>query len=177
MTTINQPVAWAAFAENGNIRIWTSAQKDIRKLAETVGFELVPLYTSPVVAAPARVPDGLADVMAAVFRELEHREGSRGNAPGHSHDVPGVWDSDNGPISGQPCAWCALWNKAKAMLSAAPAAPADAVAKDAERYRWLRDSVGEHWHAAIDDLIGVESPDDVDAAIDAAMAAQKCGAA
>lgn len=49
--------------------------------------------------------------------------------------------------------------------------------KDAERYRWLRDSVGEHWHAAIDDLIGVESPDDVDAAIDAAMAVQKGGAA
>ena len=37
-----------------------------------------------------------------------------GNAPGHAHDVPGVWDSDNGELAGKPCAWCAVWARAVA---------------------------------------------------------------
>ncbi len=37
-----------------------------------------------------------------------------GNAPGHSHEVPGVWDSDNGDLAGKPCAWCAVWARAVA---------------------------------------------------------------
>ena len=37
-----------------------------------------------------------------------------GNAPGHAHEVPGVWDSDNGELAGKPCAWCAVWAKAVA---------------------------------------------------------------
>ena len=37
-----------------------------------------------------------------------------GNAPGHCHEVPGVWDSDNGELAGKPCAWCAVWAKAVA---------------------------------------------------------------
>lgn len=66
-----------------------------------------------------RVPDEFADVMRAVFAEMEARDGHRGNAPGHAHEVPGIWDDDNGDLAGQPCAWCALWNKAAAMLAAA----------------------------------------------------------
>ncbi len=37
-----------------------------------------------------------------------------GNAPGHCHEVPGVWDSDNGELAGKPCAWCTVWAKAVA---------------------------------------------------------------
>lgn len=71
------------------------------------------------------VPDDFRDVFAAVIRELENNRfgGHNGNAPGHAHDIPGVWDSDNGALAGQPCAWCALWNKAKAMLADAPTPP------------------------------------------------------
>lgn len=65
--------------------------------------------------------DGLADVLIAVFSEIEARYGDGdGNAPGHGHEIPGIWDSDNGDLAGQPCAWCALWNKAKSMLAATP---------------------------------------------------------
>lgn len=48
-----KPVAWAHFAENGNIRIWTSAPKDVRRLGNSVGFELVPLYNNPAIPQPA----------------------------------------------------------------------------------------------------------------------------
>lgn len=41
------PVAWAVFAANGNIRIWSSASEPVRKLAEAEGMNLVPLYTIP----------------------------------------------------------------------------------------------------------------------------------
>ena len=37
-----------------------------------------------------------------------------GNAPGHAHEVPGVWDDDNDELSGKPCAWCAVWARAVA---------------------------------------------------------------
>ena len=48
-----KPVAWAAFADNGNIRIWTSASETMRKLAADEGMELTPLYSAPV---PATTP-------------------------------------------------------------------------------------------------------------------------
>ena len=34
------------------------------------------------------------------------------DAPGHSHTVPGVWDSDNGRLAGEECAYCTLWRQA-----------------------------------------------------------------
>jgi hypothetical protein len=55
-----------------------------------------------------------------LLRELlvqlcENPASSRGgNAPGHGHEVPGVWDSDNGELAGKPCAWCAVWARAVA---------------------------------------------------------------
>lgn len=39
-------------------------------------------------------------------------------APGHCHDVPGIWDIDNDPsIAGKSCDWCAHWNAARAALT------------------------------------------------------------
>lgn len=36
----------------------------------------------------------------------------RSQAPGHCHDVPGIWDTSNLPdIAGKPCEWCATWAK------------------------------------------------------------------
>ncbi|MGX5887839.1 hypothetical protein [Burkholderia gladioli] len=66
------------------------------------------------------------DLLAAVTREIDDGEYGhpwRGteNAPGHAHDVPGVWDSDNGKKAGKPCAWCMTWNRARAALAASPA--------------------------------------------------------
>lgn len=36
-----------------------------------------------------------------------------GNAPGHSHEVPGTWDADNGELAGRECAWCKVWATAR----------------------------------------------------------------
>lgn len=40
------------------------------------------------------------------------------DAPGHSHQVPGIWDDDasNGENAGKPCEWCAQWDRAKTAL-------------------------------------------------------------
>lgn len=35
-----------------------------------------------------------------------------GSAPGHCHEIPGVWDKSNGlPSAGKPCLRCAAWNE------------------------------------------------------------------
>lgn len=60
----------------------------------------------------------LRDLLRLVVSELPHRNsGSDGNAPGHGHRTPGVWDGDNGELSGRPCAWCAIWAAAKAEVA------------------------------------------------------------
>ncbi|WP_186084830.1 helix-turn-helix domain-containing protein [Burkholderia gladioli] len=78
------------------------------------------------------------DLLAAMTREIddgEYGQPWRGteNAPGHAHDVPGVWDTDNGSKAGKPCAWCMTWNRARAALAASPA-PAISESEDA----WAR---------------------------------------
>ncbi len=72
----------------------------------------------------ARPPGGASwrDLLAAVLREIEDGEylgpwTRTENAPGHGHDVAGIWDSHNGPKSGTACAWCMTWNKARAALA------------------------------------------------------------
>lgn len=39
------------------------------------------------------------------------------NAPGHAHQIIGIWDSDNGILAGQPCSWCIAWNAAREALA------------------------------------------------------------
>ncbi|MBB5546630.1 hypothetical protein [Paraburkholderia fungorum] len=67
------------------------------------------------------------DLLEAVLREVEDGEylgpwSGAENAPGHGHDVPGIWDSHNGVKSGMQCAWCMTWNKARSALAVARAA-------------------------------------------------------
>jgi hypothetical protein len=56
-----EPVAWANFAETGNIRIWTSAAKDAVRIAKENGIRLTPLYTAPQ-------PDRVSELEAEVER-------------------------------------------------------------------------------------------------------------
>ena len=44
--------------------------------------------------------------------QQKDRVGRNGNAPGHGHSTPGIWDSDNGEIAGHECAECALFELA-----------------------------------------------------------------
>lgn len=57
-------------------------------------------------------------VLHAVLREMPRRGRNDGNAPGHAHEVPGIWDRDNGSLAGTECAWCKAWNTAKEAIRA-----------------------------------------------------------
>lgn len=70
-------------------------------------------------AAPSEVPDDsrelarLKGLICAMVDHLERRHEFRdGNAPGHSHKIPGVWDIDNSELAGKKCSWCELWQEA-----------------------------------------------------------------
>ncbi len=141
------PVAHAVILPNGMTRIWFSDKERGEQWRKEEGIkqELTPLYTAPpannqseqnleMVNPPApSVPDGWLEILEAVLREMPARKGVNGNAPGHGHRITGIWDDDNGPLSGKPCAWCMTWNKVKSMLAEQqPEQPADLV-RDAER--------------------------------------------
>lgn len=50
--------------------------------------------------------------LANIFNKLDRGEG----APGHLHDVAGIWDADNAPgVAGTKCEWCAQWDAARAL--------------------------------------------------------------
>ena len=60
--------------------------------------------------------DRLLDALTRLVHELPR--GDRGNAPGHSHKVPGIWDSDNGALSGSPCRLCDAYARAILLVGA-----------------------------------------------------------
>ena len=66
-----------------------------------------------------------ADLVWGVIQELEERRSvSPGNAPGHDHQEPGIWDSTGNPeeLRGKPCEWCRKWNYMKLLLCSGEAA-------------------------------------------------------
>ncbi|WP_348971433.1 hypothetical protein [Pseudomonas atacamensis] len=66
--------------------------------------------------------EALRSVMACVVNEIPNQTSRNGNAPGHCHAIPGVWDQGNGAKSGTECAWCKVWNAAVAMSEGQPVA-------------------------------------------------------
>lgn len=66
--------------------------------------------------------EALRSVMACVVNEIPKHTSGNGNAPGHCHAIPGVWDQGNGAKSGTECAWCKVWNAAVAMSEGPPVA-------------------------------------------------------
>lgn len=73
--------------------------------------------TQHVAEAVAAERERWRPVLDAVVREMAHKGEHRGNAPGHAHATPGVWDSDNGPRSGTACSWCSAWKIACELLA------------------------------------------------------------
>lgn len=59
--------------------------------------------------------EGMREVMACVVSEVPRYKHRDGNAPGHCHTVPGIWDRNNGDKAGTECGWCKVWNAAVAM--------------------------------------------------------------
>lgn len=54
--------------------------------------------------------NNLLDALTRLVYELPR--GERGNAPGHSHQTPGIWDKDNGALAGTPCRLCDAYTRA-----------------------------------------------------------------
>lgn len=85
---------------------------------ETEGFK--DIWMSPYELARLRGVESenaeYRELLRELLVQLCENPGIRedGNAPGHAHEVPGVWDSDNGELAGKPCAWCAVWARAAA---------------------------------------------------------------
>lgn len=67
----SEPVAWAHFAKNGNIRIWTSAAKEAVRIAKENGIELIPLYTAPQPDRVAELERELREARAVIAKALE----------------------------------------------------------------------------------------------------------
>lgn len=61
----------------------------------------------------------LRDVLQALIHEMP-APGWDGNAPGHCHQVPGVWDNDNGKRSGTKCRLCDAYARAVAVVGPKP---------------------------------------------------------
>ena len=77
----------------------------------------------PVIVADTTRDDVAVDannwreLLEAVMRENPDDDND-GNAPGHCHSIPGIWDSDNGDKAGKQCVWCLVWGKARAAIAA-----------------------------------------------------------
>ena len=69
---------------------------------------------------PALPVTGLLPCARAVFDHFAD-QCRDGNAPGHGHLIPGVWDADasNGDKGGTDCKWCADWSDFRQALSQA----------------------------------------------------------
>ncbi|WP_368921345.1 hypothetical protein [Comamonas aquatica] len=73
-------------------------------------------------AAQGMAAERLRNLLCRLVEQLKLRHHrSDGNAPGHGHTIPGVWDKGNGELAGQKCAWCEVWQEALEVHAAAQA--------------------------------------------------------
>lgn len=56
--------------------------------------------------------DEMRKALAGWHAQYTAMYGNRLQAPGHSHDRPGVWDRDNGELADVACAQCQVWRLA-----------------------------------------------------------------
>lgn len=81
----------------------------------SVGFmAYLPAEIEAVIGRQERELAKLRKVISEVVRGND-RWRDDGNAPGHCHQVPGIWDGDNGAKAGTECAWCKVWASAVAI--------------------------------------------------------------
>lgn len=113
-----EPVAWLYVKEGFGRELRIHRADNLVEL----GWAETPLYAHP----PVRNTDDQAllqearDELSAIMARLDPGDG---NAPGHGHKIPGIWDDDNSrELAGQPCHWCARWNQGRAFLTKLDAA-------------------------------------------------------
>jgi hypothetical protein len=130
-----------AVAERNRLREFVEIRNpnvyDIFNQLQTVKGEL---YDMKVERDEARASVAVCvEALEAVVSHYKENKFFRddGNAPGHCHDKPGVWDLDNGKLANQPCEWCATWKRVNGLLSNLPAAAREMLerVKEAEKER------------------------------------------
>jgi hypothetical protein len=111
--TAPQPVP--AKADRGE----TTFDEVAHRIREGTFYEDYDWASGPALRALDRTAAAQADLLKAlqdIFAKLDSDQG----APGHCHDVAGIWDADNAPgVAGTPCEWCAQWERARAAIAAA----------------------------------------------------------
>lgn len=95
-------------SEREGWRYAKECEAEVKRLRQALEQE--PWDTTDMAFRPSWLRDEDREILEAVRRELD-RGNQDGNAPGHGHEVPGIWDSDNGARAGKPCAWCLTWKK------------------------------------------------------------------
>lgn len=86
----------------------------------------IPYVRADLVASlstDAKDAENFRSIIKAIASEISEPGKPDGNAPGHCHDIPGVWDSDNGAKAGKECAWCKTWSLALAAIAAKEPTP------------------------------------------------------
>lgn len=79
-------------------------------------------WAVPIVLTALEAHQRAAQALRKILGRAQYRvfsdEGRSAQAPGHAHEVPGVWDADNIPeLAGKPCEWCSAWSEARAALA------------------------------------------------------------
>ena len=155
-----QPVAYGVTYDGEEMIATCITRTGAESYAKKEGAKVVLLFTSPVIAAPAGLPDVIREGVEAAF---EQRQG---------------WQQKIAAANRALNRTCEI-NAWHSQPFAATAAPADA-AKDADRYRWLRDNQtqvedGEEYGS--DPFVNLgfcrEGFVNLDSAIDAAMASSR----
>ena len=77
---MDAPKAWAVYAENGNIRLWSANIEEAQKFATENGRPLVPLYSiakAPIAIMDTRIALGLCAPTEESFPALYALQGHR----------------------------------------------------------------------------------------------------
>ena len=113
-----EPSLYIAFSDCGQfIRYWSRDKEHLMATLAVNDFPFVEYYALPK-PAPATVPEEWREVLIGLVAIAE-KKGKRQGSPNHCHARPGIWDDDNGVLAGKPCAECAVYDKARALLNGA----------------------------------------------------------
>jgi len=119
-STQAEPVAWRITDGEGGYDYRDDPPEDWQVAwVARWGRKHEPLYTQPHPQPPSAQADAIEALRRLVSAIIDDDGGDDdGNAPGHAHKTPGVWDDDNrAGIAGKQCELCAAWNHARAVLA------------------------------------------------------------
>ena len=105
-----------------NLGAWMSAALDDPKVCDAMKADIREWFSAgePVSAIQAAFAEREARLVGDMQAIIDHFDCYHGNAPGHGHLIPGVWDKDasNGAMGGTKCGWCEQWKDMRATLAA-----------------------------------------------------------